>query len=90
MNSLYSCTFGIVSGGRDHRVRLWTHRMEPGVTFDCSNFGILPSIRSVCMSSDGTSILIGTKGGNIYEVFVFFIYFQILFCFSFRELTDRI
>ena len=68
VNSLYSCTHGVVSGGRDHRVRLWTHKLEPGAAFDMSSFGILPSIRSACISADGTSILIGTKGSNIYEV----------------------
>jgi WD40 repeat protein/Ca2+-binding EF-hand superfamily protein len=68
VNCLYSCPFGVLSGGKDHRIRLWTHRLEPGATFDCSNFGIRPSIRSVCMSSDGTSILIGTKGSNVFEI----------------------
>jgi WD40 repeat protein/Ca2+-binding EF-hand superfamily protein len=68
VNCLYSCPFGVLSGSKDHRIRLWTHRLEPGATFDCSNFGTSPSIRSVCMSTDGTSILIGTKGSNIFEV----------------------
>lgn len=68
VNSLYSCAHGVVSGGRDHRVRLWTHKLEPGAAFDMSSFGISPSIRSACLSADGTSILVGTKGSNIYEV----------------------
>jgi microtubule-associated protein-like 6 len=68
VNALYSCNYGILSGGKDRRVRLWTMRLEPGATFDCSSLGYLPSIRSVCMSIDGTSIVIGTKGSNIYEV----------------------
>ena len=68
VNSLYSCSHGLVSGGRDHRVRLWTHKLEPGAAFDMSSFGITPSIRSACLSADGTSILVGTKGANIYEV----------------------
>ena len=68
VNSLYSCSHGLVSGGRDHRVRLWTHKLEPGAAFDMSSFGILPIIRTACLSADGTSILVGTKGSNIYEV----------------------
>lgn len=68
VNSLYSCNHGLLSGGRDHRVRLWTQKLEPGATFDMSNFGVNPSIRSVTMSNDGTSIVIGTRGSNIYEI----------------------
>lgn len=66
--SIYSCTHGVLSGGKDHRVRLWTHRLEPGATFDMSSFGHNPAIRSVCMSPDGTSILVGTRACEIYEI----------------------
>lgn len=66
--SIYSCTHGVLSGGKDHRVRLWTHRLEPGATFDMSSFGHNPSIRSVCMSPDGTSILVGTRACEVYEI----------------------
>jgi hypothetical protein len=65
---LYSCPHGIVSGGKDRRIRLWTHRLEPGATFDMSHFGLNPSIRSVSLSVDGSSILFGTLGADIYEV----------------------
>lgn len=68
MTAIYSCTHGVITGGKDHRVRLWTQRLEPGATFDMSHFGLLPSIRSVCLSMDGSSILIGTLGAEIYEV----------------------
>jgi WD40 repeat protein len=66
--SLYSCTHGVLSGGKDCRIRLWTHRLEPGSTFDLSSFGANPVIRSVCMSPDGTSILVGTRACEIYEI----------------------
>eukprot|EP01038_Epipyxis_sp_PR26KG_P009724 gene9724-13087_t len=68
INALYSCHQGLLSGGKDHRVRVWTHSLDPVVTFDMSHFGINPSVRSVCLSSDGTSILVGTKGSNIFEI----------------------
>ena len=68
VNALYSSSHGILSGGKDNRIRLWTHRLEPGATFDMSHFGLHPSIRSVCLSQDGSSILFGTKGAEIYEV----------------------
>lgn len=68
VNVLYSSQHGILSGGKDARIRLWTHRLEPGATFDMSHFGLQPSIRSVCLSQDGSSILFGTRGAEIYEV----------------------
>lgn len=68
INALYSCAHGLLSGGRDKRVRLWTAKLEPGATFDMSSFGFNPSIRSACLSADGACILVGTKGSNIYEV----------------------
>jgi hypothetical protein len=68
VNVLYSSQHGILSGGKDSRIRLWTHRLEPGATFDMSHFGLQPSIRSVCISQDGSSILFGTRGADIYEV----------------------
>jgi len=68
VNVVYSCEHGVLSGGKDKRVRLWTHRLEPGATFDMANFGVNPIIRSACLSPDGTSMLIGTRGADIFEV----------------------
>ena len=68
VNALFSCAHGLLSGGVDRRIRLWTHKLEPGASFDMSNFGFDPCIRAVCMSSDGTSILVGTKSSNIFEI----------------------
>jgi len=66
--AMYSSDHGILTGGRDQRIRLWTHRLEPGASFDLSFFGVLPSIRGVCLAADGTSIVFGTLGGNIFEI----------------------
>ena len=68
VNCLYGTSHGVISGGMDRRVRLWTSNLECSASFDLSSFGIFPSIRSVCCSLDGQIILFGTKGGSIYEI----------------------
>lgn len=68
INSIFSCSHGILSGGKDQRIRMWSTNLEPSFTFDVSHYGINPCVRSLCMSSDGTSILLGTKGANIFEI----------------------
>ncbi|CAM9920226.1 unnamed protein product, partial [Discosporangium mesarthrocarpum] len=50
------------------RVRLWSPKMEAGSTFDMSSFGPQPCVHSVCVSQDGTKLLIGVKGCEVYEV----------------------
>ncbi|CAN0364014.1 unnamed protein product, partial [Hapterophycus canaliculatus] len=50
------------------RVRLWSPKMEAGATFDMSAFGPCPIVNSLCLSSDGTKLLVGVKGCEIYEV----------------------
>ena len=67
INALYYSEKGIVSGGKDMKVRMWTLSLEKGATFDLSAFGNA-SVRSVCLSSDATRILVGTKGSEIYEI----------------------
>ena len=68
VNSIFSCNHGVITGGVDKRVRIWTFKLEPGATFDVSNYGFNPNVRAVCMSVDGTSILIGTLGANVFEL----------------------
>lgn len=68
VTAIYSCQHGLVTGGKDERIRLWTHTLEPGATFDMAHFGLGPQLRSVCLSMDGSSILLGTKGAEIYEI----------------------
>lgn len=68
INSIFSCSHGILSGGKDQRIRMWSVNLEPSFTFDVSHYGINACVRSLCMSSDGTSILLGTKGSNIFEI----------------------
>ena len=68
INSIFSCSHGILSGGVDQRIRMWSTNLEPSFTFDVSHYGVNPCIRSLCMATDGTSILLGTKGSNIFEI----------------------
>lgn len=47
------------------RVRLWSPKMEAGATFDMSAFGPCPIVHSLCLSSDGTKLLVGVKGCEV-------------------------
>lgn len=50
---------------KDMRIRLWSPKMEAGATFDMSAFGPCPIVHSVCLSSDGTKLLVGVKGCEV-------------------------
>lgn len=39
--------------------------MEAGATFDMSAFGPCPVVHSLCLSSDGTKLLVGVKGCEV-------------------------
>lgn len=39
--------------------------MEAGATFDMSAFGPSPIVHSVCLSTDGTKLLVGVKGCEV-------------------------
>lgn len=39
--------------------------MEPGATFDMSAFGPCPIVHSLCLSNDGTKLLVGVKGCEV-------------------------
>lgn len=47
------------------RVRLWSPKMEAGAMFDMSAFGPCPIVNSLCLSSDGTKLLVGVKGCEV-------------------------
>ncbi|CAM9158468.1 unnamed protein product, partial [Scytosiphon promiscuus] len=68
VTAIFSGPYGLISGGKDMRVRLWSPKMEAGATFDMSAFGPCPIVNSLCLSSDGTKLLVGVKGCEIYEV----------------------
>ena len=70
VNVLLVCKHGLLSGGRDGKVRLWSlPSLEPGAVFDISGLGSFnPRVRSVSWSPDGTKLLVGTMGSEVYEI----------------------
>lgn len=71
VNVIITVSFGFITGGKDKRIRLWTAKLEAKAIFDLSLFGSNASIRSLDLSKDGSGILTGTRGGEIYEVRAF-------------------
>ena len=66
--ALYSTDEGIASGGKDGKVRLWSHSLEPRAVFDITTFGsVNPSVRSVCWKPEEAKLLVGTMASEIYE-----------------------
>ena len=68
LNAVYVGKYGVLTGGKDGKVRQWSHTLNPGASFDLSELGMHPTIRSVCLSNDGTRLLVGTGGNEIYEL----------------------
>lgn len=68
VSTIFASVHCILTGGKDQRIRQWTLKLEPGATFNISPFGRNPSVRSICMSTDGTTVLFGTRGADIYEI----------------------
>lgn len=67
---LHAFAGGMLSAGRDGKIRLWSKRMEPGAQFDMEALGSVSSrIRSVSASPDGgAKLLVATSGAEIYEI----------------------
>ncbi|CAM9609602.1 unnamed protein product [Scytosiphon promiscuus] len=62
----------VASGGRDAKVKLWSViDLSPLATLDVMatpSVAGLRQVRSVCLSSDGTKVLVGTLGSDILEL----------------------
>ena len=59
----------VITGGEDAKIRIWTLSLNKGGVLDISSLTRLPgSIRSLCISVDGTKILVGMRGSEIFEV----------------------
>eukprot|EP00617_Octactis_speculum_P005555 CAMPEP_0185780772 /NCGR_PEP_ID=MMETSP1174-20130828/100149_1 /TAXON_ID=35687 /ORGANISM="Dictyocha speculum, Strain CCMP1381" /LENGTH=68 /DNA_ID=CAMNT_0028470463 /DNA_START=1 /DNA_END=203 /DNA_ORIENTATION=- len=52
----------------DKKVRLWTLSLEPGALFDMSAMGFEPVVRTCSLSLEGTAVLVGTRGSEIFEI----------------------
>eukprot|EP00948_MAST-09A_sp_MAST-9A-sp1_P002160 g2160.t1 len=69
VNSIHSHSHGIVSGGKDGKVKVWSTTLELKVEFDISPLGSMsPSVRSVFIDIDKNKILVGTRGSEIFEI----------------------
>ncbi|DBA05060.1 TPA: hypothetical protein N0F65_000748 [Lagenidium giganteum] len=70
VNVLHAFVGGVLSGGKDGKIRLWSKRMEPGAQFDMEALGSMSSrVRSVVASPDGgAKLLVGTSGAEMYEL----------------------
>lgn len=63
--------FRVLTGGRDAKVQIMDRSLELIMTVNVgeARFGSLSgAVRSIALSSDKTNLLIGTLGGEIYEV----------------------
>ena len=74
VNTCYASGVGVLTGGNDSRVILWSAEMENLATFDLksvvSKSMSATSIRSACFSGDGTRILVSISAGEAYEISV--------------------
>ncbi|GBG25699.1 Echinoderm microtubule-associated protein-like 1 [Hondaea fermentalgiana] len=69
VTALYFHSTGLLSGGADGKIRLWSLDLEQGAIFDVAGLGsLLPSVSSVCYSDDASKILVGTRAGEIFEM----------------------
>ena len=69
---LWAHAGGLVSGGKDGLVKMWTPSLEVSAKpFDMAEANppsMSPIVRSVSLSSDGSVLLVGTLGSEVYEV----------------------
>eukprot|EP00947_MAST-08B_sp_MAST-8B-sp1_P001903 g1903.t1 len=80
VSCLYGCPRGLLSGGEDGKVLLWSVQEEGTegmcrlATFDMASIVtqsfVSCSVRSVCWSADTTRLLVGTEGSEVYELSV--------------------
>lgn len=70
VNVLFGFAGGVLSGGRDGKLRLWSKRMEPGAQFDLDALGsVCTRIKSAVSSPDGgAKLLVATAGAEIFEL----------------------
>jgi microtubule-associated protein-like 6 len=74
VNTLYAYALGLVSGSKDGTVRMWSRSLEAVRAFNMLKPGphavvpLDPNVRSVCMSADTKTLLVGTAGSEIYEI----------------------
>ncbi|KAL4103022.1 hypothetical protein PRIC1_006759 [Phytophthora ramorum] len=70
VTTLVAFAGGVLSGGKDGKVRVWSRRLEPGAQFDLVALGSsAPRVRSLVASPDGgAKLLIATASAEIFEI----------------------
>ena len=69
VHALYSCSTGLVSGGKDGIVKVWSPLMDLVGEYNMKERGaFMPAIRSVCWDPLKKRMLVGTVGSEIFEV----------------------
>jgi microtubule-associated protein-like 6 len=70
VNALVVYGRGVVSGGKDGMVKLWTRDLSPVCDFDVRGCGpcLYPRVRSLDVSEDEKRILVGTQGSEVFEM----------------------
>ena len=70
VNALCVYPKGLVSGGKDGMVKLWSMELGPVSEFDIRNCQpcLYPRVRSVDVSPDGKMLLLGSQAGEIFEM----------------------
>jgi echinoderm microtubule-associated protein-like 6 len=72
VTALYSCPDGLVSGGRDRRIRIWSPGLECRHDFDMAKLqddkSLKGGIRALCWEPAANTLVIGTRGGELYEI----------------------
>eukprot|EP00941_MAST-03F_sp_MAST-3F-sp1_P000793 g793.t1 len=70
VHALYTIpNMGLVSGGKDGRVKLWNTKLQRGAEFDMNNIGSISSdVRSVAWEPEAHKLLVGTRGCEIFEI----------------------
>lgn len=69
VNTLFVTNEGLVSGGRDGFVRLWTVALEIRLEIDMLSVGsVQPNVRSVCWDDERHRVVVATMGAEIWEL----------------------
>jgi microtubule-associated protein-like 6 len=71
VNCLFSAQEGLISGGKDGVIKIWSPALEPKAEFMISNLSAnFPdaSIRSLCWNVQDGLILVGTRANEVYEM----------------------
>ncbi len=64
VDALHAGPSGLLSGGRDGTVRLWTPALELLSTYSVASLGsVAPAVRSVCWARDSAKVRAGAGGG---------------------------